>query len=82
MSVSYTDPAAVTGVKTTTTIPLYGITTSGYGGAIPTAHMIRYLGMWRRVRVMCYGNGSTPYIKVRGATVVLDIATQHKIQEG
>lgn len=80
MSITYTDPAAVTGVKTTAT-PRSGQTVSGHGGAIPTRHMVRYLGTWRRVYAMAYGNGATPYVKVHGAAVVLDITTQAKIQE-
>lgn len=80
MSISYTDPAAVSGVRTTDT-PRRGQTVSGYGGAIPTRYMIRYLGVWRRVYTMVYSNSGTPYVKVHGATVVLDTDTQHKIQE-
>lgn len=80
MNITYTDPAAVSGVKVTDT-PRTGQTVSGYGGAVPTRHMIRYLGVWRRVYAMAYGNAATPYVKVHGAPVVLDIDTQHKIQE-
>lgn len=80
MSISYTNPAAVSGVRTTDT-PRRGQTVSGYGSAIPTRHKIRYLGVWRRVYAMVYSNGSTPYVKIHGTAVVLDIDTQHKIQE-
>jgi hypothetical protein len=80
MSIEYTDPEGVTGVKVTE-VPVSGHTVTGYGGKIPTAHMIEYLGVWRRVYVMVYGNGGTPYVLVKGANVVLDVDTQHKVRE-
>lgn len=80
MTVRYTEPASVTGVKSTDT-PKGGRTASGYGGKIPTAQMIEYLGVWRRVYTMVYGNGSTPYVLVKGDVVVLDIDTQHQVME-
>lgn len=80
MTVTYTNPADVTGLKTTD-IPRHGQTVTGYGGAIPTAHMVRYLGRWRRVYVMVYSNSGTPYVKVHGTDVVLDIDTRHKLTE-
>lgn len=80
MSVVYTDPALVTGVRATD-VPRHGQTVTGYGGAIPTPHMVRYAGRWRRVYAMVYSNSGTPYVKVNGANVVLDTATQHKIRE-
>lgn len=79
MSVTYTDPTGVTEVMTTD-VPVSGRTVSGYGGAIPTPHKIKYLGTWRRVYVMTYGNGGTPYVKVGGDSVVLDNATQERIE--
>jgi UDP-N-acetylmuramoylalanine-D-glutamate ligase len=80
VSIEYTDPEGVTGVKVTD-VPVSGQTVTGYGGKVPTAHMIEYLGVWRRVYAMVYGNGGTPYIKVKGANVVLDIDTQHRVRE-
>lgn len=81
MAVKRTEPASVTGVRTTD-VPKGGRTASGYGGKIPTASMIEYLGVWRRVYVMVYGNGSTPYVLVKGETFILDIDTQHQVMEG
>lgn len=80
MSVQYTEPAGVTGVRTTD-VPVSGQTVTGYGGKIPTAHMIEYLGAWRRVYAMAYGNGSTPYVLVKGEMFVLDSDTQHEVRE-
>lgn len=78
MSVSYTDPALVTETRQTEE-PAYGRTADGYGGKIPTCHMIRYVGRWRRVYVMCYSNSGTAYVVVNGASLVLDIDTEYKL---
>lgn len=80
MTVQYTEPASVTGVRTTD-VPKGGQTVTGYGGKIPTTHMIEYLGVWRRVYAMVYGNGSTPYVLVKGEVVVLDSDTQHEVRQ-
>lgn len=80
-SVQYTEPASVTGVRTTD-VPVSGQTVTGYGGKVPTANMIEYLGKWRRVYAMAYGNGSTPYVLVKGEVIVLDVDTQHEVREG
>lgn len=80
MTMCYTEPASVTGVKVTN-VPVSGQTVTGYGGKVPTAHMIEYLGKWRRVYVMAYGNGATPYVLVKGNVVVLDNDTQHEVRE-
>ena len=37
-------------------------TTSGYGSRIPTHHMVRYHGKWRRVYCCIYSNIGTCYI--------------------
>ncbi|WP_395652458.1 hypothetical protein [Brevundimonas sp.] len=42
-------------------------TASGYGNRIPTRHMVRWNGKWRRVYVCCYGNSGTCYIGKPGA---------------
>lgn len=78
MGVTYTDPEEVTDTMTTE-VPASGRTVSGYGGKIPTRHKIKYLDVWRRVYVMTYGNGGTPYVNVGGESIVLDGATQGKI---
>lgn len=75
---TYTDPAGVTGIRSTPR-PLKGQTVSGYGGAVPTGHMIRYLGVWRRVFAMSYGNAPTLYVRVRGADHLLDDATARRL---
>jgi hypothetical protein len=79
MTVQYTEPASVTGVRVTD-VPVSGQTVTGYGGRIPTSHMIEYLGVWRRVYAMVYGNGSTPYVLVKGSVMVLDGDTQSEVQ--
>lgn len=76
MSVEYTDPSKVTNVRCPGA-PRYGQTGTGHGGQIPTAHMIEYLGVWRRVYAMAYGNSASLYVKVQGADVFLDPDTQH-----
>jgi hypothetical protein len=80
MTVEYTDPDGVTDTRVTDT-PATGQTVSGYGSAVPTQHMIRYAGTWRRVYAMVYGNSGTPYVKVRGRDVVLDAATQQRLAQ-
>ena len=37
-------------------------TASGYGARIPTPHMVRYNGKWRRVYCKIYSNIGTLYI--------------------
>lgn len=78
MPVEYTRPESVTDTRVTDT-PRSGQTTTGYGSAIPTRHMINYLGRWRRVYVMQYSNSGTPYIKVKGTCVVLDTDTRSRL---
>ena len=80
MEVQRTDPAGVTGVRVTD-VPVSGKTATGYGGKIPTSHMIEYLGVWRQVYAMVYSNSGTPYVLVKGDTVVLDSDTQHRLSE-
>jgi hypothetical protein len=81
MSVEYTDAEKVTGIRTTDR-PVSGQTVSGYGGKIPTAHMIEYDGVWRRVYTMLYSNSGTPYVKVKGRDVILDMTTRGRIDDG
>lgn len=80
MGIEYTNPESVTDVRTTE-VPAHGQTVSGYGGAIPTRHMIKYLGVWRRVYAMVYGNGGSAYVKVKGRDVVLDLDTRHGLMD-
>jgi hypothetical protein len=78
-ALTYTDPALVTGTRQTKE-PTYGRNADGYGGKLPTRHMIRYAGRWRRVYVMCYSNSGTAYVVVNGANQVLDIDTEYKLR--
>lgn len=78
MAVEYTKPIEVTGTRVTDT-PVSGQTVSGYGGQIPTRHMVRYLGVWRRVYVMIYSNSGSAYVKVRGQILFLDGDTQARL---
>jgi hypothetical protein len=77
--VIYTDPALVTGTRQTG-VPNGRRSVSGYGGKIPTCHMLRYAGRWRRVYVMCYSNSGTAYVIVSGAVHVLDIGTEYMLE--
>jgi hypothetical protein len=79
MSVTYTDPTLVTDQRQTDQ-PAYGHSASGYGGKIPTRHMIRYAGKWRRVYVMCYSNSGTAYVIVNGTDTVLDTDTEYRLE--
>jgi hypothetical protein len=81
MAVEYADPSLVTEVRETD-VPMSGQTTSGYGGQIPTRHMIKYAGVWRRVYAMSYGNGGIAYVKVGGRNVTLDADTEHRLTTG
>lgn len=79
MTVRYTDPKLVRDVRITE-IPLSGHTASGYGGRIPTQYMLKYLGRWRRVYSMVYGNSGSPYIQVGGQPAHLDIDTTYRLE--
>lgn len=76
----YTDPALVTDARITP-IPRHGQTVSGYGGRIPTRYMIRYMGVWRRVYAMVYGNAGSVYVNVKGSPVFLDIETEYSLED-
>jgi hypothetical protein len=49
-------------------------TASGYGKRIPTRHMVKFAGRWRRVYVCQYSNAGTAYIGKlsSGLTVQID----------
>ena len=80
MTVKYTDPALVADQRQTDA-PAYGTTASGYGSKIPTRHMLRYAGRWRRVYVMQYSNSGTAYVIVNGAVKVLDTDTEYALEK-
>lgn len=75
----YTTPENVTDVKITE-IPASGHTASGYGGRIPTRYMIKYLGRWRRVLAMVYGNSGSLYVNEGGQIAHLDTDTEHRLE--
>jgi hypothetical protein len=79
--INYTDPELVGSVKVTKQ-PSYGQTATGYGGKIPTRFTLRYgEGHMRHARVyaMCYGNGSSLYIVVKGEELFIDPATEQRL---
>ena len=53
--------------------PRSGMTQSGYGARIPTHHMVKYAGRWRRVYCICYSNSGSLYIRIDGAKIIVDI---------
>jgi len=46
-------------------------TASGYGGKIPTTHMIRHSGRLKRVYVMIWSNSGTAYVLDHGRRLIL-----------
>lgn len=76
----HTNPTHVTDVKITE-IPASGHTASGYGGRIPTQYMIKYLGRWRRVLAMVYGNSGSLYVNEGGQIAHLDTATEYRLEK-
>lgn len=46
----------------TTESPVWGQPVSGYGRAIPTPHMVKWNGKWRRVYCAIFGNAGSLYI--------------------
>lgn len=52
-----------------TDVPRYGHTQTGYGARIPSRHMVKWEGRWRRVYVACYGNAASHFIGPRGAWI-------------
>lgn len=42
--------------------PWKGRTQTGYGAAMPTVHMVKWAGRWRRVYVANWGNSGSCYI--------------------
>lgn len=71
-TIVHADMSRITAVRSSTTAPRYGHTVSGYGGKIPTRHEVHYLGRWRRVYVMLYGNSGSAFIVVGGIDTFID----------
>lgn len=83
MSVQYTDPALVTGLKTDVVLTWRMVRTQQfYGPKIPTRNMIEYAGRWRRVYVVNYANAGSAYVIVNGENNYLDIDTEYALSEG
>lgn len=72
----YTRPELVEDVKVTPSRFHHG-----YGAKVPTRYLVRYAGRWRRVYVMIYGSGGSPYVVVGGAVAHLDTDTEHRVSE-
>lgn len=51
----------------------------GYGSKIPMRYMIRYLGYWRRVYMVNFGNSGSLYVLVKGKKVFLDSDIEHDL---
>jgi hypothetical protein len=65
-------PTGITGIRVTDQ-PGYGRTASGYGGSIPTRYMAECLdSRERRIYMMQYGNGGTPYIRIDGVDALIE----------
>ena len=47
-------------------------TASGYGSKIPTVHMVKFEGRWRRVYCAVYGNAGTCYVIIDNEKVIVD----------
>lgn len=81
MSVIYTDATRVDGIVYDLRAP-HARSASGYGDRIPTPYRVRYIGRWRRVYAICYGNASSVYVNVAGARQFLDIDTEYALSDG
>ena len=75
----YTTPESITDKKVTVTPPNPYL--SGYGGKIPSRYMLQIGKRWRRVYIMQYGNGGSPYVLIGGIVHHLDIDTTYDLQE-
>lgn len=78
---TYTDPTKVDDVKSKSHPPTYGQSASGYGAKVPTRHMVKINGRWRRVYVMQYANSGSAYVVLNGVDTFLDTDTKHRLQE-
>lgn len=79
MGVEYVEGDRVMDVRVTD-VPASGRTVTGYGGAVPTKHMILYLGAWRRVYAMAYGNSASLYVRVKGRDVFVGGAVEERLR--
>lgn len=77
MTVRYLDDALVNAVKITDAPPSPSAT--GYGGKIPTRYMLHIGKRWHRVYMMQYGNSGTPYVRKGGDDLVLEVNTEHRV---
>lgn len=50
-------------------------TATGYGERIPTVHMVRHLGVWRRVYCRIFSNIGTLFIVMKGEATIVDFDT-------
>lgn len=73
-----TEPNEV-GRARVTAIPKAGLSSTGYGGKIPTRYLLFYAGRERRVYLMSYGNGASPYVIVKGQDVFLDSVAEEAL---
>lgn len=77
MTIQWLDNDTVTAVRITD--PPLNRSVTGYGGKIPTRFMLRIGTRWHRVYMMVYGNSGTAYVRKRGADLVLEVETEHRI---
>ena len=76
--IKYTDPELVTSVMTRTPgTPEYRT----YGPKLRSRYMVHYLGRWRRVYIMQYGNAGSLYITVKGEDLFLDTDTEYRLYD-
>ena len=59
-----------------TDLPRSGHLQTGYGSRVPTHHMVRLNGKWRRVYCAIFSNSCTLYVGERGAweIIIADIS--------
>jgi len=55
-----------------------GYTRSGYGSRLPTDYMVRIGKRLHRIRVMCWSNAGTAYVRVGGRRLIFQ---QHRHRE-
>jgi hypothetical protein len=79
VTVTWLDDSLITDVKLTHTPPSRSAT--GYGAKIPTAYMLKLGKRWHRVYMMQYSNSGTPYVVKGGEDLVLETATEHRLQK-
>ena len=76
--IKYTDPELATSVMTRRAPkPEYRT----YGRKLRSWYMVHYLGRWRRVYIMQYGNAGSLYITVKGEDLFLDTDTEYRLYD-